>query len=125
MNRTVAVLIFAVLLSAAILWAGGAGIVAYRNWHDTHARIERTRDTGKNDCGARYGDLDAVQRCKDLIEVRYVTDLNIARVTRAAIALGPLIAVALAALTAWRSASERARRRRDSLPARRSNRSSA
>ncbi len=121
MNRTVVVLGFAVLLSVAILWAGGIGLVSYRQWHDTHVRIERKRDAGKQECTKRYVDEGAKIRCMHLFDTQYVMEINIARATRTLIAAGPLLGLLAALLIVWRSAAARdkARALRDRSAARR------
>lgn len=128
MNRTVATLIFAVLLSVAILWAGGVGLVSYRNWHDTHRRIELKRDAEKQSCAERYYDHDAKQRCEHLHDVKYVTEINVAKATRALIAGGPLILILIVGVMILRgsAAKEKERQRRArSTGRRRTNRSPA
>ncbi|WPZ32250.1 hypothetical protein T8K17_13465 [Thalassobaculum sp. OXR-137] len=104
MNRTVVVLGFAVLLSAALLWAGGVALVSWRDWPDTRQAVERSRDAGKADCAATYSDPEAKERCTALHDVKFVADLNIARATRGLIGGGPLIVLLLAALAVRRSA---------------------
>lgn len=111
MNRTVVVLGFAVLLSVSILWAGGIGLVSYRHWHDTHTRIERKRDAGKQECTTRYLEEDAEFRCMHLFDTQYVIEINIAKATRVLIAGGPMIALLIIALVAWQSARSRDRTR--------------
>lgn len=121
MNRTVVVLGFAVLLSVSLLWAGGIGLVSYRHWHDTHIRIERKRDAGKQECVTRYLEEDAELRCMHLFDTQYVIEVNIAKATRVLIATGPLVALLLVALVAWQSARSRRKARdlRDRAAARR------
>lgn len=109
MNRTIVVLGFAVLLSVSVLWAGGIGLVSYRHWHDTHTRIERKRDAGKQDCTTRYLEEDAEFRCMHLFDTQYIIELNIAKATRVLIAAGPLITLLIAALIGWQSARSRTR----------------
>lgn len=108
MNRTVVVLGFAVLLSVAILWAGGIGLVSYRQWHDTHVRIERKRDAGKQECTKTYVEEDARIRCMHLFDTQYIMEINIAKATRVLIAAGPLLGLLIVLLVAWRSAKARA-----------------
>lgn len=103
MSRTVVVLGFAVLLSVAILWAVGIAVVSVRHWHDTHTRIEATRDAAKQDCLERYYDHDAKLRCQHLHDVKFVTDINIAKATRAVIAAGPTVLLLIVAMLTWRS----------------------
>ncbi|MDF1792160.1 MAG: hypothetical protein P1U88_09640 [Thalassobaculaceae bacterium] len=107
MNRTVVVLSFAVLLSAAILWAGGIALVSYRHWHDTHTRIAAKRDVAKDDCAARYYDLDAKLRCEHLHDVKFLTEINIAKATRGTVAAGPLVLLLLAGWLMLRSDRKR------------------
>lgn len=127
MSRTVVVLGFAVFLSAAILWAGGVTIVSVRHWNETHDRIDAKREAAKLECVGRYLDQDAMLRCQDLHDVRYVAEVNIAKATRAVIAAGPLVILLIAAFLMWRSATARdaarilrARRRDRTDPADRS-----
>jgi hypothetical protein len=96
------VLGFAVLLSVALLWAGGVALVSYNHWHDTRSRIERKRDDGKQHCAGTYTDHQAQDRCEALHDVQFVTELNIARATRALIGGGPLIVLLLAGFAARR-----------------------
>lgn len=104
MNRTVVVLVFSVLLSATLLWAGGVALVSWRQWPETRRAVERIRDTGQAECTATYSDPEAKDRCADLHSVKFVADLNIARATRALIGGGPLIVLLLAAVAIRRSA---------------------
>lgn len=104
MNRTIVVLGFAVLLSAALLWAGGVALMSWRQWPDTRGAVERTRDAGQAECATTYSDPEAKDRCADLYAVKFVADLNIARATRVLIGGGPLIVLLLAAVAFRRSA---------------------
>lgn len=121
MSRTVVVLGFAVLLSVATLWAGGATLVSVRHWNETHDRIDAKRRAAKAACVGRYLDQDAMLRCQHLHDVRYVAEVNIAKATRAVIAAGPLLVLLTAALVMWRKArtKETARLERERSAARR------
>ena len=104
MNRTFVVLGFAVLLSLCVLWIGGVAVVSLRHWEATRAEIEHKRDTGQRGCAGRYPEPHARERCEDLFDVQYVTELNIARATRVLIAVGPLLMLCAVAMIGRRSA---------------------
>jgi len=103
MNQTVLTVIVAVLFSIAVLWGGAVGLISYRNWHDTHSRVEMKREAEKQHCFVDYTQQDAVERCVQLHDVQYVTEINIAIATRVAIAAAPTLVVALIVALTWRT----------------------
>lgn len=95
MSRTATTLILAIAFAAALLWAGGAGIVAWRGWPDIKRVIEREQTIAKQACLATYVEEDARGRCQSLHDVHALTKANVAIAGRATIALLPLAGLGL------------------------------